>query len=194
MTPFQVFCIYLALKQHFTKPNYDVIKYNWKVRASIDSFHKRKDRYFYEKLSRKKNENEIKNFFISNFIAANNPQSIYIGDFSEEIYLNWMKRVQSLSYNFKTEISNLFNEHAFKDALECKNSQHSILIRKHLQESISIETLTILEKILHFVKEYDKILDDPMWDILSLKIKKYDSVLNIDTERFLELLKETISE
>ena len=108
MNPFQVFCAFLALKQHFTKPSYDVIKYNWKTRASLTAFNKRTDRYFYERLSRKKNEQEIKNFFIANFVNCDNPQSVYSTDLikdGEDTYIEWMKRVQSLSYLFESEAS-----------------------------------------------------------------------------------------
>lgn len=197
MSPFECYTNFLALKQHFTKPKYDVIRYNWKVRASLTSFHKRKDRYFYEKLSRKKNDEEIRNFFISNFVASDNPQSVYIPDLikdGEEVYIKWMKRIQSLSYNFKNEISNLFTKDNFNDVLECKNSQHSILIRKYLQNSLSIETLVILDEILHYVKGYDRVLDDPLWELLSLKIRKYKSLLSIDTDKYLNIIKEIICE
>lgn len=197
MSPFQVFCIYLALKQHFTKPKYDAVKYNWKVKASLTSFHKRKDRYFYEKLSRKMSEGEIKNFYIANFVAATNPQSVYIPDLmkdGDDVYISWMKRVQSLSYNFKKEVSNLFTLDNFNDIFDCKNAQHSILIKKYFQGQLSIETLVILEKILHYVSEYDRILDDPLWELLSLKISKYGSLLNIDVEKYLRILKESICE
>ena len=33
-------------------------------RASVQSFYKRKDRYFFEKLSRQKNDSEVIEFFI----------------------------------------------------------------------------------------------------------------------------------
>lgn len=197
MSPFECYSLFLALKQHFTKPKYDAIRYNWKVRASITAFHKRKDRYFFEKLSRKKNEEEVKNFYISNFVASTNPQSVYIPDLikdGEDVYINWQKRVQSLSYNFKNEVSNLFTQDNFNDVFECKNAQHSILIKKYLQGSLSIETLVILEIILKYVSRYDKILDDPLWELLSLKITKYKSLLNIDIGKYLNILKETICE
>lgn len=197
MSPFECYTTFLALKQHFTKPKYDVIRYNWKVRASLTSFHKRKDRYFYEKLSRKKNEEEVKSFYIANFVASTNPQSVYIPDLikdGEDVYINWMKRFQSLSYNFKNEVSNLFTQDNFNDVFECKNAQHSILIKKYLQGSLSIETLVILEIILKYVSRYDKILDDPLWELLSLKITKYKSLLNIDIDKYLNILKETICE
>lgn len=197
MTPFQVFCFFLAIKQHFTRPSYDVIKYNWKVKASLDSFHKRNDRYFYERLSRKKNEQEVKDFFISNFVYSSNPQRVYISDLmkdGEEVYINWMKRNQSLSYIFKNEISDLLHQYNLNELIKCKNSQHSILIRKHLQNTLSIESLVIFEKILHYVRDYDKVLDDPIWDSLKLKIKKYERLLNIDMTKYSKIIQELVCE
>ena len=63
MTPFDAYKTYLALKNHFSKPKYDYFKYAGKSRASIESFNKRKDRYWFERISRQKNDEEIKNFF-----------------------------------------------------------------------------------------------------------------------------------
>lgn len=197
MNPFQCYSTFLALKQHFTKPSYDIIKYNWKTRASITAFNKRTDRYFYERLSRKKNEQQIKEFFIANFVESDNPNSVYISDIikeGEENYINWMKRVQSLSYLFETEASIFISKKEFNNLFECKNNQHSNLIRKYLQKAFSIETLVILDKILHYVDDYDRVLDDPLWDSLSLKIKKYSPFLNIDIQKYSKILKEIICE
>lgn len=197
MSPYDCYIVFLALKQHFVRPSYDIIKYNWKTRASLTSFHKRTDRYFYERLSRKKNESEIKNFFIANFVNAENPNSVYIAELlrdGEDVYVQWMKRIQSLSYNFKNEISSLFSQENFNSVIICRNNQHSTLIRKYLQKSISLETLVILEKILHYAKDYDKVLDDPVWDSLRLKILKYSSLLNIDIKKYSSILKEILCE
>jgi hypothetical protein len=197
VNPFQCYTTFLALKQHFSKPSYDVIKYNWKTRASLTAFNKRTDRYFYERLSRKKSEQEIKNYFIANFVSRDNPQSVYITDLikdGEETYIEWMKRVQSLSYLFESEASVFISKDGFNELFECKNKQHSPLIHKHLQKALSIETLVILDKILHYVEDYDRVLDDPMWDSLRMKIVKYSPLLNIDTKKYSKILKEIVSE
>ena len=59
MTPFDAYKTYLALKNHFSKPNYDYFKYAGKSRTSIASFEKRKDKYWFEKISRNKDDKEI---------------------------------------------------------------------------------------------------------------------------------------
>ena len=43
---FDVYKIYLGVKLHFTTDTYDYYKYSGKVNATLDSFTKRKDRYF----------------------------------------------------------------------------------------------------------------------------------------------------
>ena len=53
MAPFETYKQYLAFKQHFTRKNYDYFRYAGKSRASLNSFYKRKDRYFFERCSRK---------------------------------------------------------------------------------------------------------------------------------------------
>ena len=49
VTPFDAYKSYLGLKNHFTKEKYDYHRYGGKSRAKIDSFYKRKDRYFFFK-------------------------------------------------------------------------------------------------------------------------------------------------
>ena len=53
MEGYEVYKIYLALKLHFTKDNYNFFTFNGKSRASLSSFEKRNDRYFFKKLGKK---------------------------------------------------------------------------------------------------------------------------------------------
>ena len=46
---FDAYKTYLALKRHFTS-DYDYFKYNGKVRAGVESFLKRNDKFFFRKL------------------------------------------------------------------------------------------------------------------------------------------------
>jgi hypothetical protein len=86
VTPFETYQHYLSLKNHFTNPKYDFFKYGAKTRASITSFNKRRDKYFFERTSRKYSDKEVVDFLVSNFVAADNPlvqrtkQRIVLGD------------------------------------------------------------------------------------------------------------------
>ena len=75
---------------------------------------------------------------------------------------------------------------------EVKGTTHPQIIKEHLQENISLETLIILEKILGFKKNFDKKLDDPVWKFLSMRMKKYNSFLNINVLQYRKLLKQIV--
>lgn len=195
MTPFDCYKLYLSLKNHFTKNNYDYHKYCGKTRASLESFYKRKDRFFYEKLSRQKTDKEIEEFFVSNFVSCSDPQSLWIGEIirsGEQKHTEWSKKIQSLSYLFKEEIESIFSDKNFDDFFKIENNRHPIILKKHLQGSLSLETLLILEKILGYKKHFDKKLDDPIWQIISMKLNKYMPFLNIDVFRYKKILKESL--
>lgn len=195
MTPFDVYKTYLALKNHFTKDSYDYHKYCGKSRATLQSFYKRKDRYWFEKLSRQKNDQEVVNFFVSNFVSCDDPQSLWIGEIireGESRYNNWEKKKQSLSYHFKDQVSSIFNKSNFDEMFFVDGSSHPQILKQHLQNNISLETFIILDKIFGFVKVFDKKLHDPVWKFVSSRIKKYSSFLNIDIFKYRKILKECV--
>ena len=196
MTPYQVYVEYLAQKSHFSNVNYDYFKYNKKVRASVTSFNKRKDRYWFEKTSRKYSDKEVVDFLVSNFVAVDTPGNLWIGTIinsGERTYADWMRRQQSLTYLFKEQSNEFFLENKLEDALNCSKG-HPPVLKKFLSGQLSLETLTIYEKIFHFSKDFDKKLLDPVWETVSLKIKKYKPFLNTDVFQFKRILREIIDE
>lgn len=194
MVPFDCYKTYLALKNHFTKDNYDYHKYCGKIRATLQSFYKRKDRFWFEKISRNKTDKEIVDFFVSNFVSCDDPQSLWIGEIirtGENNYKNWSKKIQSLSYTFKEEI-NLFNRDNFNEMFEITGNRHPKILKEHIQGKISLESMIILDRILSFKNDFDKKLHDPVWELVSIKMKKYSPFLNTDVFRYKQILKESI--
>ena len=196
VTPFETYQHYLSLKNHFTNPKYDFFKYGAKTRASMTSFNKRKDKYWFEKTSRKYSDKEVVDFLVSNFVAADNPQNLWIGEIinsGERTYADWMRRHQSLTYLFKEQSSELFSETKLEDALNCSKG-HPPVLKKFLSGKISLETLVIYDKIFLFGKTFDEKLLDPVWETVSLKIKKYMPFINIDVFQYKKILREIIDE
>ena len=196
VTPFETYQHYLSLKNHFTNPKYDFFKYGAKTRASITSFNKRRDKYWFEKTSRKYSDKEVVDFLVSNFVASDTPGNLWIGEIinsGEKNYADWMRRQQSLTYLFKEQSNELFSEIKLEDALNCSKG-HPPVLKKFLGGQLSLETLTIYEKIFHFSNVFDKKLLDPVWETVSLKIKKYNPFLNIDVFKFKRILREIIDE
>ena len=195
MTPFDTYKQYLAFKHHFTKPKYDYFRYAGKSRASLDSFYKRKDRYFFEKTSRRYNDDEVKAFFLANFVETDNPDGLWIGTIirsGEGSYKRWQNRQQSLYYQYTQQVSKLLDEYSLTDLFTCKG--HPPVLKSYLAGETSIETMAILDKILGYAKDFDKKLLDPVWERVSLKIKKYEPFLNIDVFKYKKYLREQVNE
>ena len=187
MSAYNVYETYLALRQHFTNPNYDYFRYSGKVRTNIDSFNKRRDRYFFEKLSRKKTESEIVNYFVSNFIQSSDPSKMWVGELKtngDENYLNWKTRTQSLSYRFKQELNSLTEKVHLYEALFSENGSHPVIIKQYLGGKVSIETLVILDDLTSFMNKLNA--DDVVISLVTHKVKKYRPFLSYDKEVFIQ--------
>ena len=196
VTPFETYRTYLSMKSHFTNPKYDFIKYGGKSRATMTSFNKRKDKYWFEKTSRKYSDQEVIDFLLSNFINATNPQNLWIGEIinsGERTYSEWMKRQQSLTYLFTEQSSELLLEKNLEEVFDCSKG-HPVVLKKYLGGDISLETFAILEKVFSFQKNFDKNLTDPVWETVSLKLKKYLPFININVFHFKNILRGIVNE
>ena len=192
--PFDAYRCYLSLKNHFTKDHYDYHKYRGKTRATVQAFYKRKDRFWFEKFARSKNDKEVEEFFVSNFIYSTDPATMWIGEMIKEgegRYTEWKKKVQSLSYIFKEETNSLFENSKVDDVFDC-SSGHPPILKSYLGGNTSLETMVIYDIIFEYGTNFDKQLNDPVWETVSRKIKKYKPFLNINVQRYTKILKEIV--
>ena len=63
----------------------------------------------------------------------------------------------------------------------------------HLQGNISIESMVILDMMLNYSKKFNKKLLDPVWETVSLKLRKYDPFINIGVSQYKKVLRETVN-
>jgi len=195
---FDAYKTYLALKRHFTS-DYDYFKYNGKVRAGVESFLKRNDKFFFRKLAKKYDEKELVDFFVSNFIVSDNWIGNLISQESEDNYVRFKKRRESLSYHFDTELRWLV-DHCRDHDLELnklllvENNNHPLLLKFLLQKKISIDTIIIMDSVLNFLHHWGKNLDDIVWEEKKRLITKYNKFLTYDPFVYRKKLKEIINE
>lgn len=195
VTPHETYKTYLAIKQHFTNDTYDFIKYNGKIKASIESFNKRKDRLFFEKLSRKNKDDEIVDFFVSNFASSSDPSSLWIGDIiknGSDNYTNWQKKTQSLSYLFEQDLRKVFEGKNFLEYLKIGNNRHPKILKEYLSGNLMLETMVILDQMLNYREKFDLKLIDPVWELVSKKIKKYSPFLRVDVDKYKDILRKVL--
>ncbi len=192
--PFDAYRCYLSLKNHFTKDHYDYHKYRGKTRATVQAFYKRKDRFWFEKFARSKNDKEVEEFFVSNFIYSTDPATMWIGEMIKEgegRYQEWKKKTQSLSYIFKGEAENIFEKKKVDDVFNCSKG-HPPILKSYLGGDTSLESMVIYDIIFGYGKDFDKRLNDPVWETVSRKVKKYKPFLNINVPHYKKILKEVV--
>ena len=110
MSAFDVYVTYLAIKAHFTRKNYDYFKYAGRIKTTEEKFLNRNDRYFFEKLSKKMNKQQLEQYFVSNFLATSN---FWVGYMDEKHFIEWQKRAQSISYLFSSDLDKLADSFSF---------------------------------------------------------------------------------
>lgn len=201
MTGLEVYQMYIALKLHFTKENYDYFKFRGKSRVKQESFDKRKDSYFFKKLSAKYEKDRIEQFFVSNLIADDkNYIKNMMSPRGEQIYSQWVSRNNNLINIFRDEISLLLDnidkpyDKTFDTLFTCTRGKHPIILTSYLRGEISIETISILERCLGFVSGIDGTLTDPIWKTVKNQIIKYAPFLRIDSKTYKSTIIRQITE
>jgi hypothetical protein len=185
MTDFEAYKMYLALKAHFLTDQYDVVKMQGRIRASRRSYTGNKELIF-KKLVKRYTDHEVCNFMVSNFVAGN----LWGGVFDEESvkrYTAWQRRTQSLRYVFETDLQTLSEEAAGADWFTAEAGRHPLIIKAFLRNSITPETLVILNRLTRFVDNV-KLDADPVWPDIRRLIVKYQPFLKFNLDQFQQIL------
>lgn len=194
---YEVYRYYLALRLHFTTDQYDVIKQRGRVRASKNAFYKRKDLLSIKKVAETYSEKEIVDFLVANFTSGDRWGGMFDIN-AKDRYLNWKKRIESLTYTFEKEVSKIGqvcekNKVDFSACLTSSKNTHPYIIKSYLRGEISIETLVIINKLEPFIEQLDNELkDDLVWPDISRIIKKYDPFLTINKEKYDRIFRRAI--
>ena len=184
MQPIDVYMMYCAMKAHFSKGNYDYIKYGGKSRVTKDSFWKRNDRHFFVRTQRKyKSKNEIENYLLSNFIKN---RKGWLGDFNDDNYIEWQKKMQSLTYTFEQEVTPLLEnfQQEGKYLFAVPEGSHPKLLREYLGKRVSIETMIILDSIMDYTSKWDiQMQDDVVWPDIKKLLENYKKFLTFNKNK-----------
>jgi len=194
MNGFEVYKIYLAIKLHFTSKNqsYDFHKHNGRTTARLATFTKRRDRYFFHKLSKSYNDKSIVDYFLSNFVSNTN---IWVGDIigktGDDHYKQWSKKIEALHYYYEQDIDYILEQDCkFDDLFMSVNGQHPPILKMFLSKKINFETVLILDDILSFTKQLNKNINEKvLWPKLYDRMIRYKSFLNYNLTKYKMTLK-----
>lgn len=186
MTAFDAYKTYQAIRLHFNSGSYDYFRYRT-IKASKDKFDTRNDKYFYHKLSK---HEDVELFLASVFLKED---SVWIGNLFDEkysdIYRDTQRRLQSLEYNFKSEIESY---DSLDEALTIVNGDWPKIIYDYKRGAISPETMVILDSLTqcmgYWTHEEQHLNDKVILPTLVNSLKNYKPFVNFDRERFKKVL------
>ena len=203
MNGFEVYKIYLAVKLHFTSKNqsYDFHKHNGRTTARLGTFTKRRDRYFFHKLSKLYNDRDIADYFVSNFVTNTN---LWVGDIigrlGDENFKLWQKKIEALSYYYEQDIDYIIEQMNTKDItfdniFISKDGQHPYILKYFLSKRINFETFIILDDILSFTKQLNKnIKEKVLWPKLYDRMIRYKPFLKYNVTKYKKSLRDKLKE
>lgn len=182
MSAFECYKEYLALKNHFSKQDYDYFKYNGKLKANPDSFNSRKDKIFFQKLAK---HPDVHNFLVANLSKNEKAwiKELAYSEDAEKTYKEWLKKTQSLTYLIKNEIKELAPTFDVNFVVY-KDTPHPYLLKMYLGGYVSLETMCVLLDLTKAKKHWDSKMEyDPVYQDVKLKIEKYTPFIKYDKEK-----------
>jgi len=192
LSSYETYKLYLALKMHFTKNNYNYFEYNGKTNATMDSFLARKDKFQFQKLCRKYDKNQIQDFLVANFIKGKSWIGDFLDDECDDTYVAFMKRKQAFTYHFENELIKLFDGvDDPSDIFKTKSSQYPELITRYLNNTLSIETMVVFNVYVKFFDKFDDRIgkDDILWSKIRFLADKVLPFVEYDKSKVKNVLR-----
>lgn len=190
---YDAYTLYLGIKLHFYSKDYDFVRYNGKVKADINSFLKRKDKYHFGKLF-KTYKQDLQDFYIANLSVKDQWAGDLLSEESERVYKEWKNKKQKQFYMFETEVADQVRKFKIDTLLKVDNGQHPRLLKAYLSKQISIQTLCIMDEIIGFTKDWERLISEKVvYPEVHTKINKYKTFLSYDHNKYKQKLIELCS-
>ena len=103
----------------------------------------------------------------------------------ETRYKEWKKRHQKLTYMFETEVSDQVRKYKIDTLLKVNKGQHPRLLKAYLGKEISLETLCIMDEIIGFTKDWERLIKEKVvYPEVHNKINKYKAFLSYPQQEY----------
>jgi len=191
-TGYGAYLLFLALRTHFTNAKYDFFQMQGKLRATKESYIKRNDKSFFDKLARDYSCENLRDFYVANFLEDKHYVTELLDDTAERNYREYQRRRQSLTYIFTSELEGLFDSGTTRP-FKFNDGEYPDIVNLYLRHILSPETLVIINDFIPFEDKFNKYLsDDILWSKVSLKLRKYKPFVHYDKDKVKSILKEKI--
>ena len=202
---FKAWKVYHALYLHFTS-SYDYFKYcgnaSWGTIESMEKYFMKYEirtshcwqRGFFTSLGKKySSEVDLMFYYLSQLTRG----KIYPQEFDEDCYTEYSKNMNSFSIHLKNDI-NFIKDYLkeynlkFNDLFISQDINHPPILKLLLGDDISLETFTVLDICLDFIKILDTQMIDPIWRDQKTLCYNYKPFLEINVKEYRNLILETL--
>jgi hypothetical protein len=95
---------------------------------------------------------------------------------------------------FETEVADQVRKFKIDTLLKVDNGQHPRLLKAYLSKQISIQTLCIMDEIIGFTKDWERLISEKVvYPEVHTKINKYKTFLSYDHNKYKQKLIELCS-
>jgi len=196
MTGYDAFLMYQGIKLHFTNEAYDYFRYKKTYKCKLETFEKRRDKYSFQKLSRKFSTADELEFFIA-AVFLSHPKTWVgelNGDAMHEAYLQRRKKKEALEYVTiedleKVGIKTLDD---LKRSLQIEEEDgYPPLFRHVMRYEINVETLIAIDALTGCLELWSKQIHDtiifPKW---KMRMQRYLPFMSVDKKSLSHRVKE----
>ena len=207
-TTYEAWYTYLGLYAHFRSADrsYDYFKYNGKLKfsgiASMEkSFLKHENngsfsmqrKIFQDLGNRFTNKEALIFFYLSQFTNS----IMYPSHFDTDIYDEYVERMNNFYLYLEQDVDRIKRytdkyDMFFNDLFNVDGINHPVIMKLSLSKTISLETFVVLNKMLGFIPNIDKALNDPIWQDHSFLAKNYEPFVKIDEEKSRKIIKDIL--
>jgi len=195
LTPFGAYQLYMAIRSHFMTDSYDFFKYSGSMKQlKHESYQKRSDKQYFEMVSRTLELKQLRDLYIAHFLVDRYYPADFIMDDAQDVYNKHRKQLQSLSYIFSEDLNKLTDK-GLNKCFKVSSREYPYIALLLMRDEISIESMVILDDMIHFMDKFDKhYADDVIWPKISQKISKYRPFLKYDKVKMKDILKGKVNE
>jgi hypothetical protein len=194
--PIQVYRMYLGVKLHFSDKKFNYVKAKGGVKVSPEALTKRKDRYYFEKLSESYSPDQLLGYFVSNFVYGQQDGAVINQEEGFSVYSNWKAKLERLSYHVVNEVQGLVDsDNSFNSFFVVEDGKHPILLKNHLKGDFSLETMLILDRLTNYLEDWRNFIkDEYVWPEIYNLLIRYSHFIDFGNikqykEKILEILR-----
>jgi hypothetical protein len=185
MTPeAHVYTQFLAVRNHFTKEDYDYFFYRGRTRATPKSFERNKNYQQFRALSKHVAEKDVAEFLACNFARGRKWITDMMTHDAKEQFKQYRAYIESASYRFEEDLKLIL---PLSETVEAnRGGTYPVVVTAAMGGTIALETLALLDRLSQHQlgKYWNSAIKEPfLWPGFAMRLRKYEPFIQVENEK-----------